>query len=608
MVAGGLPTIQVLLDDGTGTFPYDITTRVRLPDGITITRGRSDEVSDITAGTCALTAENIDGGFTAGSTIIGSPSPIKLDTRLRVKYTPTGQSAVNRHTGYLTSLPVAFPTGSDLEARCALLAADAQARAQRRILRSVPEEEILLDAPVAYYVLGEPVGAVSAGDTSGSQASALTLTGTGAPVVFGTTSALVGSPALTQATFAGQQYLKTTLAFASPPAPLSIGFFFTTATASQAIMHFAGTPVVLGVDAGGHLLLTDGTNTANPGIVVTDGAPHLAWVTFNNGGVNASITVDNAGFTSSGVLGITLGASPTLEIGGSSLAVTGITTGAFTGTLAHVVVSPTIGGRVASYLTAGLTGFGGESDTARLSRLAGYAGIPVGSLDASLTNVAFVDITGSTDADAIKAVTDAEFGLAYVNGTGTTDFHNRNHAIKITPDATFAAEFLAENTTFSLDDFGVINTYATTAQGTGVTQLAINATSQTNHGQYPASKTWLVQTDAEALDRANWIVANHAEAQPRAGTLVLDLLTMTAAQQAVALAIEADSWVEITGLPSQTPGGTTGDFIVQGLADRLTNTSWQLTLNVVSRSLYSPVWILDDTTYSVLGSTTRLYV
>jgi hypothetical protein len=119
----------------------------------------------------------------------------------------------------------------------------------------------------------------------------------------------------------------------------------------------------------------------------------------------------------------------------------------------------------------------------------------------------------------------------------------------------------------------------------------------------------LVQSDAEALDRANWIIATHKEPGPRAGTLALDLLTMTAAQQAQMLAIEPDHWISVTGLPSQTPGGTTANLVVQGLVETLAPDSWTLTLNVVDKAtVYPNVWILGDSTYGVLDSTTRLYV
>ena len=79
-----LPTLRVDLDDGTGSFPYDITGRVLAVNGYTITRGRDDWQDATNAGDLTLTLNNSDGRFTPGSTILDTPSPITVDQRIRV--------------------------------------------------------------------------------------------------------------------------------------------------------------------------------------------------------------------------------------------------------------------------------------------------------------------------------------------------------------------------------------------------------------------------------------------------------------------------------------------------------------------------------------------
>lgn len=608
MVAGGLPTIQVLLDDGSGAFPYDVTSRVRLVDGIRISRGRDDEQSDVTAGQCSAVFDNTDAGFTPGSTLVGSPSPITIDNRLRVKYT-VNATVFNRHTGYLTSDPVAWPTGGDQESRVSATFVDAQARAERRTLLSVIQEEVLADAPSANYMLSEPTGATTAADSSGNQHSALQMAGVGPIVTFGNDSGL-STDALTAGAFFGGQYLTSGTftyfwdTFLGAATTVTAAFF-TSASGTAATIAgtiSGGSAAVLGIDSTGHLTtgLAGGlTSTAT----VNDGALHVASVSIaSGGGTNVRLYLDGVQVASGADGG---GKSGPLTVGVS-----------FIGTISQVSVGSGSATRILAYSNAMLNGFAGESGTTRITRLAGYAGVPIGTLDTSLTNVGFVDTSGSSDWDATKSVVTAEVGTAYVNGSGSLDFHNRNRPVgKTSPDATVAAEFLAEDTSFATDTLGVLNYFETTSAATGVIQVVRNTTSELGdgtvthpgHGRYPGSATYLVTTDAEALDRANWIVANHAEPQPRAGTLTLDLLTMTAAQQAACLALEADSWLRITGLPSQTPGGTTGDFVVEGLVDTLTLTSWTLALNVVSRSLFT-AWILENATYGVLGSTTRVYI
>ena len=252
-----------------------------------------------------------------------------------------------------------------------------------------------------------------------------------------------------------------------------------------------------------------------------------------------------------------------------------------------------------------------------MTRLAGYANLPVGTLDTSLTNVAFTDITGKAAAEAIRDVADAEFGLAFFDGSGNLTFHNRNRAIaKTTPDTTIDANFLAEGTQFIVDMQGVINYFEVTAEGTKVKQLVRDTVSEygdathPKHGRYPSPKSsYLVQTDAEALDRANWLVSTHSQPAPRIGSLVIDVLTMTADQQTAMLSLEPNSWLRVIGLPGQTPGSTIADFIVQGWAEAVNAGEWTLTINAANKAVAAPTpWILGHATYGVLGSTTRLYV
>jgi hypothetical protein len=593
MVAGGLPTIQVLLDDGTGTFPYDVTTYARLVEGYTCRRGRQDELSSVTAGDFTLTLDNTDGRFTVGSTLIASPSPIKMDAQVQVRVTPAGGSAVTRFTQYVQSWPTEWPDGSDLFSTAAISGTDMQSQGERRAMRSMVEETILLDQPSPYYTLGEPGIATAASDSSGNQGPALTVVGSGTPVVFGNATGL-GTDGLTAAQFAGGQYLSTAT---SVTAGVLECFFLATAApaAFAAILALGGDVIGLGTD--GKIHTGGGADLTSP--VVADGHFHsLSWQ-------NGHVLVD----------GVDVGA-PTLFPTGGNLSVGGGAGAApFVGTIAHVAAFASLStGLAATHSTAGLTGFAGESGSTRINRIATCAGIYIGTLDAGLTNVPAGAISGVSAWAAIQQAADAELGVVFIDAFGSLIFHNRNRvAAKTAPDVTIDANFLAEGTRFEYDMQGVVNYFEVTATATGVKQVVWNKTSEvTNkHGRYPnpGDGTYLLQTDAEALDRANWIVATHAEPAARVGSLAFDVLTMTAAQQQQMLTLEPDSWLRVTGLPGQTVGGTTADFIVQGFADALNAGEWTFTLNAANKPvLYPSVWILDDTTYSVLDSTTRLYV
>jgi hypothetical protein len=608
MVAGGLPTVQVFLDDGTGTFPYELkdaagVSYARLTEGLTVTRGRQDELANVTAGQCTLVLDNADGRFSYGSTLIATPSPVLVDQQVRVKVTANG-TTVNRYTGTLSAAPVSFPSGGDEFALVSVTLVDAQAQAERRKLLSVIEEEYLQDSPVAYYVLNEPAVATSYIDSSGNQALPLSQHGSGSPVTFGTATG-PSTDGYTAAQFNGGNYLL--------PAAAITGTFFqgheatflrsgALAVEEGLIPNLSGSPATFGLwlaymNTSGHIVCGSLTSP----LAYNDGKTHHLYLDSPSG----SLYVDGVAVATGGTFSVTFSQS------------------ALTGVMSHMAFysNPVSAGRIAAHAAAVLNGFAGESGTARLTRIAGYAGIPVGTLDTSLTNMAFEDITGKTAQTAMQDVADAEFGLTFMDGSGNLAFHNRNRAVaKTAPDITIDANFLDPGTQFYYDTQGILNYVDVTAVGTSVTQIARNLVSEfgvpgsPKHGRYTDSKTYLVQTDAESLDRGNWLVSTHAQPIPRVGSLVVDLLTMTAAQQAAWLASEANTWVRVTGLPAQSgnPGGTTADLIVEGFAEALNASAsgavWALTVNAVQRKPFFQAWILGDTTYGVLDSTTKLYV
>lgn len=741
----GLPTTQVLLDDGTGTFPHNVTAYARLLDGFSFNRGREDEQAGVSAGALALAFNNAGGEFTPGSTVLATPSPITVDQKIRLSEsflsnltfddgvtgwtggnaavasvatpvrngagamrltaiagadmsgsTASGTSGVpvtpgatyrlsgwfrtavtarscfvrvrfydsggalvstvvssdvtdstsgwtqastttvvpataafaaisavvkvpaasevhyvddmwfglDRFTGYVKSWRVGWPAAVDTHSVVQVTATDAQARAERRGLRSIGEEQILRwGSPLVLYPLGEPVEATGAASVAKhnvytNSLAPLRMVGSGAAVVFGNATG-VGTDGLTAAEFANGQYLFTESPFTNGAVVAAWWCAFNTTTAAAAAMFgtVAGSGgsqgAVLGTDSTGHLTSAAGSGVTSAG-TVTDGATHVAHLTLSGG--TATLYLD----------GVSVGsvASGTLEPWGLAIG------SGFTGAICHVgynevALTPT---QIADHAESLLTGFAGESGTDRITRLGQYVPMSIDTLDTSLTNVAFKDITGASAWSAIAEVTDAEGGLSYVNGSGDLIFLNRNAAPeKATPDLSIAAEFVHFDAAPTDDDAEILNYLETTAEGTQAAQVVSDTDSETTHGRYSDSKSYLVTTDAEALDRANWIIGNYAEPSTRFGTLTVNLYKMTAAQQEAALAaLEPGAWLRVTSMPAQTPGGTTVDVMVQGFTEEQTGSSWSLTCNVVAREKFQ-AWILGDSTYGVLGETTRLY-
>lgn len=587
----GLPTITVKLDDGTGTFPYDVSSYVRLTHGIEISRGRDDELSDASPGTLALTFDNTDGRFTLGSTTIASPSPIKVNTRIRVIETANAVTR-NRFTGYVQQWPVEWPSGSDVFSTVEVQATDAQARAERRPLSSIIREEYLANSPLWYYPLSEPATATSYAGISGNAESTLVQLGSdanSAPVAFGSAAAPLGEGTAAEFTSGGKR-LVTTYPLSSPaPNIISIAF------------RREGTPSVtegiLPDLTTGNQFVYFVTMTTAGKLDPLGGGGTVSAKSYNDGQWH-HLCISGGSMYVDGVLVLNVGVAaqisdtPTAELAHHA----GYAFGSLDAT------------KIATQASAVLTGLSGESGTARITRLAGYAGLPLGTLEASQTNVSGAYISDQSLADAIRDAVQAEGGLFYVDGSGNGVFLNRFYVpSKTTPNYTVNANQLETSTAVGVDAANLLNYFAATAAGTGTEQVAVNTTSQTAHGRYSGSAEYEVTTDQEALDRANWIVATRSDPTPRIGSLTLDVLTLSAADQSTVLSLEPNSWLRVTGLPSQTPGGTTADLILQGFSESLSLSEWTITFNVTSRSPTGVAWILNDTTYSVLGTTTKLY-
>lgn len=601
MTAGGIPGVQVLLDNGAGAFPYDISSFARV--SYSISRGRPDEQSDVTPGQLSsLLLDNTDGRFTIGSTVIASPSPIRLNNRIRIKVTPVGQATVIRHTGYIQELPVSWPTGGDNLSEVTVTTLDAQDRAQKHLIDAdLSRERIMANAPQLYFPLDDIVTSVTAREISGNNlVGPLGIGGVGAAPTFGATLPN-GAPAVT---FAGGRGLLLNMPNFGVSPPFTVDIAFATTAGGVGTSYELGGIVnaETSLDGGSGKIAFGGTTF---GPVVNDGATHT--VTISNTGSGRTFYIDGVATGSAGAAGSLNGYF------GIGFDYNNPSFSSFVGQIGHVAIFGTAlsSAEIANLANETLLRFAGDTTSARIVRLAAYANIPTGTLDAGLTTVPATITPGQSIADAIRDVNAAEGGITFVDGSGNLAFHNRSRvAAKTAPDLTMNADVLQGDIAFLNDMAGVCNYFAPTAAGTGIAQLVRNTLSElgdgtpTNpgHGRYAQSAEYLVSTDQEALDRANWTVTKHANPTPRVPTLTIDLMMLDAATQASLLAVEPDAWLRFTNCPAQTPGGsTTVDVVVQGWKEDLSEQAWTLTLNVVSRSIFTAL-ILDDPTYGALDS------
>lgn len=606
-----LPVIQVLLDDGTGTFPYDVTAYVRLVSGIASQRGRADEQSDNQPGTLSITFDNTDGRFTPGNVTYG----ITLDRLVRVKF-----ATLTRWTGALVSLPVSWPDGGQEFSVVQATATDALAVMARRVLGSSSDEEILEDdVGGGYYPMQEAAGHQRASDISGNNQPRLVAQGVNTQYAFGTA---MGTPDAAT----GVRITTTLVAnwlLVGPPtgtwtsSTLRANFLWTIPTDSTAaigstdVIHLlflpnSGAGQTLTITGLGTIAAAGHGSYASGSLLNFVGIPHAIGLNIN--GTSTDIWVD--GVKVSTAAGITTTwSNAALVVGDNQPGGLGIQ-------VSDMVFSRFVLGahvsdvRMAAEQNAMVNDFTGETPTARVTRVCGYAGVPTGTLDATgSTTLGYAMQEGKSALDCLLDTAQADLGNGYADNNGNVSYISGLTAMgKATPDAILDANWADVTTSVITDMTAVVNDVTGTTANTGNDYRLTDPTSSGapgNHGVYPITITWNVDSDAQVVDRVGWKINNYSEPQARVGTLVIDMLSMDSTNLAAAISLDLGDYLRITGMPSQNPGGTQLDVIIEGLTETLSTTEWSLSMNVVQRSLVG-AWVLGDSTWSVLESTTKL--
>ena len=606
--AAGLPDVQVLTDDGSGTWVQDVTALVRMPEGIVINRGRGDEYDAVEPSTLQLTTDR-----TAGDASIGVGTPV------RVKITAGGVTRT-RFTGVGDTARVGWPSGVELSL-APVTAVDRLATLSRRTLDSVLTETLDSLSPTWHWPLTEAEGATSAGEMSGNAGQPLAIAQRGTAgkgtLVFGSGTGAatenVQCVTITRDSATVGPYL-------TGPAPAMFrvvcAVVATTTKAAQTFVRWrnensnqAGAYSVgeFGCDGAGMATFAapDLGVSITSTVDVTDGLPHVFGVfrdaqDFPTLGPKAAFTfyVDGAQVGTAN-LSISLSQIPQpithVDVGGSQ---SGSASQA-AASISHLAIwsegSNTIPG---TYATAARDGFATDSSDERIARYAGWAGVTDLALETGyVVDVAHLDTAGSSIADAMQTVTKTEEGLLFVDGDGQLVLHARSHRWGKPVAMTISAEEIDPSATFSLDTQDLVNV-ARITRPFGPTQLAKDPASIAAYDERRIEETLLYTTDAEAAEAAIRIVNWRSQPTWRLAPITLDLLTLRSSQQAAALALELGDIIEITGLPATSPVGSSVQVFIEGWTETISDDAWTLALNT---SAVQNVWILEHATYGALG-------
>ncbi|MET9506925.1 LamG domain-containing protein [Streptomyces flavidovirens] len=484
-------------------------------------------------------------------------------------------------------------------------------------LRSALSEEILQTEPLVYYPLTEPAGAASAGDLSGHNAGALAITqvGSGGSIEFGSGTGPPATgescPTFTPVSTSVGQYLTSNLG--PDYADLSNrqwNFFevwFSTTTPGRVVLAIASPAqdhqMIIALAADGKLQIEFSNDTPTtvvpiPTASLADGAMHhVAWDEWTH-----DIYVDGVTFHTDGVA--YLRNMTTLTVGGYK------NTRLWSGSIAHIAMYTRQAPMVTALLEhhiAGTTGYDGEAADERIERLARYAGLPSVTIWGTTHDpVAGQGPAGTGALARMREVETTESGRLFAERTGY-GLAYQSRDVRYNPDPQSEAftityaDLDTNGVEVADDDQKLVNTVDASRPG-GATQRVTAPESVLAFGPYEESLNLLKTSDNSVLDAAYWMVSRYADPQPELREVPVEAYSMST--YLGILDADISSYFSVTGLPAQAPAPELR-VTVEGYAETITDYSHQIQFRT-SRSTTDSVWVLDDSVYSVLDSTTRL--
>lgn len=596
------PTTTVLVGAGYTT---DVSSWVRLADGVSIQRGRADEFSEVQASTCSLTLD-------ASTTTL--PAAVVVGAPIRVQVTANGVTT-NRFTGVVDALSTSWPGGSRFTT-VLVSASDALASLARRSFRDLVSETTAAPIPssYAYWPLNEDADSASAGDRSGNGWPPFVARSRGVDggVEFGSGTA--------STTFGGScvqvtQGTKPTdggwlEAVSSKPFPLeSVALGFTVAAdAPAASFLFRAGSDMTGVQfriASGQLLFerfygSVGTTLVGPSVM--DGRPHRALATrsYNAGTQTESwkLYVDGVLVDSNTVpVPTTMTWPTTAYLGGDNAPNRWLASASLwgLGMWGRELTST----EAAADGSAATTGYAGERSDQRIARYAAWAGVTSTALETGTVLVAHADTADQSPLSMMQLVAATERGLVFVNGSGQLTFHSRAHRYNPTWGALVDADALDDSATFTTDTQDLVNSASVTRPGGGGGSYADTA-SIAAFDEYPKDAELLYVTDDECYQAAASWVRTRGTPQPRISTVGIDLMTLDSTWTQQFQAIDLGSLIGVTGLPAQAPASGISLF-VEGWTETIGASEWSMALNT-STAAYAEVWQLETPPHAQLDT------
>jgi hypothetical protein len=237
------------------------------------------------------------------------------------------------------------------------------------------------------------------------------------------------------------------------------------------------------------------------------------------------------------------------------------------GTIASIFYSATVltGTDITNLYTAGVVGFNGDTTSTRAQRLMQIPNITSYTLDpADGLQVGPLDTDGKDIVALWQDLAISGYGIMYIDGTGQPQWHDsKKRRATLTAAATFANEADTTGTDFALpiQESQFYNSVTISATGGG-SYTSVNQTSIDAIGVVSLSQDLNLYSSAEARDRAGFWISMWGTPTPRISKVQVDMFTSgTAGIYSTVFALDLDSRIRITGLPTTGPASQVDAFI-----------------------------------------------
>ncbi|MER5601523.1 hypothetical protein [Streptomyces sp. NPDC002265] len=600
----------------------DVAVRLRM-GGVTSAASAVNDVytrltATFTATAAVMTLDVIPSTTPAAGDIVYVDSVQVEEGSSATAFSSSAAQLHNRFWGLVNQWPVRW---AGLGASVTVTAVDVLSvlsRAEEQ-MRPMLLQEILLWSPNAYYPLDEETGSLSGGDASGTtgpQSLAVTQSGSGGTLTFGSGLAplgMSGAPQFAPASASAGKFLRGQLGSSAQYASLSDSMlfevWFSTSTAGRNILTIASSDnssyLILYLATATGFLTVESRLPGGSAVTTTVGAVNLADGQLHHV-VYAAVTKD---FFVDGVsIGAFLGVLTVQDLSTLTVGASHLGSNIWAGSVSSVAVffdSSMTASDLIGHYTAGTTGYSGETADERAFRLVTYTGLQFSDTGTFSTGIGEQAALGRTCLDHLRDVERTESGKLYA-ARGAPMVTLQGRSVRYNPASALSvvyADFEPDDFELAYDTQKVANTVTLTRPGGG-TQRMISAVSRAARGPMGRTVDTLATTDLVLTDLGNWLLQRYATPSLELRGIKIQASSMGLSTYRTLMDADISTVFTVTSMPSQAPASSMS-VTVEGYREDIRH-NLHTVQYMTSKTVTDAIWVLDDGTYSVLGSTTRL--